>query len=347
MPRRGLAALVSLFTVLTMLLIPTSPSTSAAPVPCGDIRFTITYIDPVTSNPVTVFDDSNVKFGLPVETELTFKVEVTNPAVLGNEIKFGSPNQFLELNVASISDGGVPKFNPFVANPVMNPADLRQNINWEINWAKPNDGAVTFKASIHKDDLDDPTTPALDQSLAKGRLLTIGAKVQGGKCSAKIEIFGLPNGGGPGPNPPCTGISVAIFFESTDGNFYPVINNVQSPTNTQFSGPGVGFKVKYIITSPSPFPEFPLKETDSFNRQTILSATAAGILPVINNAGPVRKVVFNGWAGQQKEVITRVLTQGLDTVTFVSTNPNGTINNLCSLHKEVRLSATPFPPPVD
>jgi len=252
--RRGKTLIISLAALLALVILPAAFPTAASDTgPCADIGMTISYVDPVTGAPRTIVDNPSAKFGVPVNTVLNFTVTLKNPALAGREVKFSSPNQFLQLDTTSISDGGVVKFNPFVPDPAMNPANPRTNVNWEISWAKPNDGSVTFKATIHEDNLDDPTTPALDQDLTKGRLMTIGAKVQGARCSAKIEIYGLPGGGGPGPVPPCPGINVAIYFEANDGNFYPVYPIVQSPTNTQFEGPGVGKRVIYVITSPSPF----------------------------------------------------------------------------------------------
>lgn len=354
MRRKGIALSVSLIAVLSMLVLPNSFSTEAAPAPCGAIRFFIDYIDPATGNPVTLMDDSNTKFGVPVETDLTFTV-VPNPAMAGKAVKFNSPNQFLQLIVPplgadSISDTHTVKYNAYIPSP----PPARQNVNFEITWPQgdtTSDGTLQFKARIHQDNLDNPATPALDHSLLKGRLLTIGTSVAGGRCGAHIEIYGTPNNPPPGPDI-CLGLNVKIYFQSTDGNFYPVVPVVQSPTNSQFSGPGVGYKVKYVITSPVPFgvlnPVNRLRETDTFNRQKINSATATGIVPVItNNVNPPNKVAFFPWTGQQKEIITTALTAGLDTVTFVSTNPKkgNAVVSLCSVHREVRIGATPLAPP--
>jgi hypothetical protein len=137
-------------------------------------------------------------------------------------------------------------------------------------------------------------------------------------------------------------------YEFTDGNFYPVHPIVQGPGNTQYAGPGVGFRVRYTITTPASPSLFviPLKQEDRFNRQTILSAVTVPVGPVvtINNAGPVRKVTFNPWKGETKIIVTRALTQGLDTVLNLSFNANGTVNNLCSTHRELRIAAAPLPP---
>jgi hypothetical protein len=336
MRRKGLALLVSLIAVLSMVMVPAAFTTEAAPQPCSDIKFTIDYTDPATSLPVTLFDDSNAKFGVPVETDLLFTIFV-NPALANKEVKFGSPNQFLQLiapplGANSVSDGGIIKYNV---------PSTRQNVNFEIRWPTGGDGVLTFHAKIHADNLlfgnPDHT---------KGALMTLGARVQGGRCSAKIEIYGIPAPPPPGPDL-CPGIIVDMYYEWTDGNFYPVKPDQQN-SNVQYDGPGVNFRVKYVITTPVTPLLFiiPVKETDSFNRQTILSASANPVGPVItiNNAGPVRKVTFNPWKGETKTIFTRALTQGLDTVTFVSTNVNGTVNNLCSTHREVRISAAPVDP---
>jgi hypothetical protein len=336
MRRKGIALFVSLLAVVSMVMLPNGLATDAAPSPCADIKFTIDYIDPGTSNPVTLFDDSSAKFGVPVGVPLTFTIYPNYPALNGKQVKFNSPNQFLQLNTASISDGGTAKFNL---------PQQRPNVNWVITWPTGDtnaDNVLTFQATIHPDNLLFGTP---DQK--KGALLTVGAQVQGGKCGAKIEIYGIPAPPPPGPDV-CPGILVAMEYEFTDGNFYPVHPIVQGPGNTQYAGPGVGFRVRYTITTPASPSLFviPLKQEDRFNRQTILSAVTVPVGPVvtINNAGPVRKVTFNPWKGETKIIVTRALTQGLDTVLNLSFNANGTVNNLCSTHRELRIAAAPLPP---
>lgn len=337
MRRKGLALLVSLVAVLSMVMLPNSFAADAAPSPCQDIKFTIDYIDPGTGNPVTLFDDSSQKFGVPVGVTLNFTIYPNYPALNGKQVKFNSPNQFLQLTAASISDGGTAKFNL---------PQQRPNVNWVITWLAGDtnaDNVLTFQATIHPDNLNFGTPDK-----QKGALMTLGAQVQGGRCSAKIEIYGTPAPPPPGPDV-CPGIIVDIRYESTDGNFYPVKPIVQGPGNTQYEGPGVNYRVEYTIYTPA-YPALfviPLKQEDRFNRQTILSANTVPLGPTItiNNAGPVRKVTFNPWKGEKKIIITRALTQGLDTVLNFSFNANGTVNNLCSTHREVRIGAQPLPPP--
>jgi hypothetical protein len=330
-----------------MVMVPATFTTEAAPSSCNDIGMTIDYGDP----PTTIFDDPSLKFGAPVETILNFTITLKNPALAGKEIKFNSPNQFLQLiapplGANSVSDGGIIKYNV---------PSTRQNVNFEIRWPTGGDGVLTFQAKIHEDNVDDPTNPDPSVVLAKGALMTIGAKVLGGRCGAKIELYGLPEPPGLEPGE-CEGIVLDMYYEYTDGNFYPVIPIVQGPGNTQYKGPQVGKRVWYVITplgGPTVFIHA-LQQTDTFNRQTILLAnsTDAGAVPAIQNTpgSTPNKVLFNvvlpGWFGGIKGIGTSAETAGLDTVTFVSrfTNNKGPVNGLCSTHREVRISTDPVPP---
>jgi hypothetical protein len=111
-----------------------------------------------------------------------------------------------------------------------------------------------------------------------------------------------------------------------------------------------------VITPTGGIIDFTVKlhETDTFNRQSVQTATTTdvGSVPFIqNNPSPPNKALFDktvpGWDGGMKVVTTKALSQGLDTVTFISrfTSPTGPVNTLCSTHKEVIISASPLPPP--
>jgi hypothetical protein len=115
-----------------------------------------------------------------------------------------------------------------------------------------------------------------------------------------------------------------------------------------------GKKVLYVVTTPVTPALFtlPVTETDKFNRQTVLDALAdpaAGVSIVRDNSGSPSTVTFDPWNGQTKYILTQADAPvggifDLDTVIFESKNANGTVNNLCSTHREVRLYRTPFGP---
>jgi hypothetical protein len=363
MLRRSRAFLIGMAAVLTMLLVPATFTTEAAPTPCADVFFVISYIDPVTDTLVDVFDDSNAKFGIPVGVELTFKITpnyLGNVALRGKEVKFSSPNQFLTFIPGSASDTAGANFTY-----KQNLPNDRPNVNWQLIWKKGDvssagapfdnvndaDGVLSFKAVIDPANVVDPIGGGI---LAKGALLTIGTQIAGARCSAKIEIYGTPRGGGPGPQP-CPGIVVDIYYEANDGKFYPAIKVEQSPTNTQFAGPSLGNNVLYVITplgqsnQPVVFDKI-LHHVDRFFRQDALLAISnpAGAGKTIQN-GIISSVFWNKnsntWNGQTLIIKTVAKSVGLDTTTFVSKlSPNGAIVNLCSVHKEVRISANAVPP---
>jgi hypothetical protein len=358
MLRRGRAFLIGMAALLTMLLVPTTFTTEAAPTPCADAFFTISYVDPVSGATVELFDDSSQKFGVPVGVDLTFNIfpDYTKASLKGKEVKFSSPNQFLTYTPGSASDtdGGNFTYKQNLPND-------RPNVNWQLIWKKGDvdatgtplgDSVLSFNAVIDPANVIDPVTGA---EMAKGGLMTIGVQIAGARCGPKIEIYGTPNGGGgPGPQP-CPGIVVDIYYEATDGKFYPAIPVVQSPTNTQFEGPSLGNNVLYVITplgqsnQPVVFDKI-LHHVDKFFRQTIDAAKSdpVGAARTIQN-GTVSFVFWNKnsntWNGQTLFIKTTAKSVGLDTTTFISkTSPNGAIVNLCSVHKEVRISATPFAP---
>lgn len=350
MLRRGSLTLVSLVALVAMLVLPGTFTSEAAPSPCADISFILSYTGP--SGLVEIPDDNNTKFGVPVGIPLTFTIEVdtdARPALVDKQIVFKSPNQFLQLiepplGANSISDDGEFKYNI---------PSTRQNVNFEVKWPKGDetgDDLVSFQAMIHPDNLVKGPIPG-----QLGELMTLTAQVAQGRCTAKLEIRGTPGGGGPGPQP-CPGIDVQIEYEASDGNFYPVIEIFQGPGNSQFEGPGVGGQVRYTITPLGGPIDFTVKlhQTDTFNRQFIDTATTTdvGSTPFKqNNASPPNKALFDkvvpGWDGGTKVVTTTALTRGLDTVTFISRfqSSTGPVNSLCSTHKEVRIAASPLAPP--
>jgi hypothetical protein len=308
--------LISAAAVLAMLAIPVAPPTAAAPSPCGDLGFTISWAGG------SVTDDSSVKFDVPVSTELTITVTRKKASLAGKELSFSSPNQFLQLIPGSISDGGVARFNL---------PQQRSNVNFIVRWADGGDGVVTFKAMIHPDNLlfGNPQR-------TRGALMTIGARIQGGVCGAKIEINGVPGGGGPAPEPgPCPGITLVGSYSTNGGQTFLPLIEISQGANSQFAGPRVGDLVRYVITPSVPTAvNQPLTLTVSTNRQQITSAPGGTI------SADKKKVVFP-WTGQTLTAQARALTTGLDTVTFVARNParGNAVVSLCSTHLELRIAA--------
>lgn len=322
-------SVLGLVAALSLVVLPGATVGLAAPNVCSTIQIAVDYTDPTTNTLVTINGDASSHFPVPVGVPLTFKLF---PAAeySGLPITFNSPNQYLVLNTGSLSDNGASSFNTPQTIP---------NVNFIVKWPvgdTSNDGQVSFVATV------DPSN--VPPGKTSGALLTVGAHIQGGRCGAHLEIFGV-GAGGPGPGPgPCPGISVFVEFEKANGTYAPVMAATQSPTNTQYSGPGVGKHVRYTITSSNGQPFTPaLQLIGSFNRQTIESASGAANT-IVNSSTP-RKVFFNKtsatWSGQTLIITTVATTIGLDTVRFDSLNRNGTINSRCSTHRELRIAATP------
>jgi hypothetical protein len=203
---------VALATVLTLLVSVNliSPAANAAPGACADIGLTITYSTP--GGPVAIHDDAAAKFAVPVGVPLTFAVTVKNSALIGKPITFNSPNQYLQLAPATISDSGVPSSNQVHALP---------NVNVKVTWGAGNDGQVSFQATIHPSSIP-AGTPT-------GQLLTLSAQVQGGRCSAKIEIYGVT----PAPTPTPTRTPLADTSTPVPtATWTPTATPTATPTNT-------------------------------------------------------------------------------------------------------------------
>lgn len=121
-----------------------------------------------------IVDHASKKFTVNVEEEMTFHIHVNSSKVLGNQITFASPNQWLELIPGSISDGGTPSST---------------TTNFKIIWPKVNDGDVTFKAKVKSSNL-------ITGVWNRGYLMTIGAHVASARCGPKLELYGVSNSSG-------------------------------------------------------------------------------------------------------------------------------------------------------
>jgi len=291
---------------------------------CASIWGAITWVeDGVTK---TLYNHPNDQTGVPVNTLLTVTLHPASQYA-GKEVKFGSPNQYLQLiepplGPNSVSDSGTHKYNV---------PSLRQNVNFETRWPTgdvTHDGAVSFRAIIHADNLQ--------YNPERGGLLTINGKVLGGKCSAKWEIYGVPPKSPP-PGP-CPGITVLVYYGPTaNGPWKPVVPVFQNP-NYQYEAWGP--YLRYVIlpsSGPMTFDKaLALKVT--FNHQLVLTAAGEPLLvPTVFQAGIYKSLTFD-WGGEQIELTTVAIKANLDTVGFRSSyGVNGPANNLCSTQKEIRL----------
>lgn len=166
-----LALLVMMFSVgvgpATAQTAGVGPATDqpADPRLCRDVRLTCYYFDPVTGNIVYLNERAGAKSGVPVGVTIYCTVEVLNPDLLEKPVTFKSSNPWLAI--ADVSGDGILKVGKTITT-----------ITWPDSYRY-----LSFTAEIPESNLVRGT--------ARGRLMTLRVSVEGGRCAAVLELFGL------------------------------------------------------------------------------------------------------------------------------------------------------------
>lgn len=150
----------ALFIAIALNITPQAQAHTGA---CPDINLWIEN--------TSIIDHPSLKYPIPVNTSFIMQIEVPNNQLVGNQVTFTSYNPWLTLvGDGHISDNGVST----------------GSTNFKIVWPKGNDGHLAFTVKV----LNSNLIPGV---LTRGYLMTVGNRVEGGKCGAKLELFGIPS----------------------------------------------------------------------------------------------------------------------------------------------------------